>query len=199
MFSGFRSIVLALAGCACTGVALGGGACVIAPPPALPPLVQPPPRILHDSVVPPAGVPLPTWPDAPNGLLVPVVVEDPTGQYDYRVFVDYTQWPEPLSPLPPPPAVADGGAILSIAINPQESNRVIDLGACHEIKVVVAHSFLQNNVTPDSLGGDSVFWPYYPSGAPYTCTVEDAGAAASSLDGSADVLPVPPASDGGDL
>ena len=201
MLLGFRSIVLALAGCSCTGLALGGGGCVVAPPAELPPLVQLPPRILHDSVVPPQGVPLPAWPIAPNALLVPVVVDDPSRTYDYRVFVDYAQWQEPVSPTPSLMPAADGGVILSISINPQQPNRVIDLGACHEIKVVVAHSFLplQNNATPDSLVGDSVFWPYYPSSDPYTCTVQEAGAAAASIDGSPDVLPIPPASEGGEL
>jgi hypothetical protein len=193
---GLRSIVLPLVGCACAGVALAQGACVVAPPPGLAPLIQRPPRILHDSVVPPAGLPLTTWPSA---FLVPVVVDDPSGQYDYRVFVDYPQWADPLSPQPSPPPVVDGGAILSIAINPQESNRLIDLGACHQVKVVVARSFLQNNVTPDSLGGDTVFWPYYPTGDPFTCIVADAGTGSSIGDATADVLPVPPPSEGGDL
>jgi hypothetical protein len=193
----FRSICVALAGFACTALALGGGACIIAPPPDLPSLAERPPRILHDSVVPPAGLPLPEWPMAPNDLLVPLVVDSPDEQYDYRVLVDYTQYPDPLSPMPPPPPVVDGGAILSISIDPEEPNRQIDLSGCHQIKVLVAHSFLSDNVTPDSLGGDSVSWPYYPSAAPpYTCSLVEAGPI--SLDASAEALPIPPLSEGGD-
>ena len=195
---GFRSIILASAGCACAFLALGGGACVVAPPAVLPSIPQRPPRILHDSVVPPQGVPLPAWPVGANAILVPLVVDDPNGQYDYRVFVDYPEWPEFVSPPPDAPPAADGGAILAVSINPQQPIRgLIDLATCHEIRVVVAHGFLPNNITPDSLGGDSVSWPYYPSGSPYTCTVQDGGAPA--LDASAEVLPIPPVSEGGEL
>jgi hypothetical protein len=200
MILGFRSIVIALVGCPCAAAAVCIDACVIAPPAELPPPKPLPPRILHDSVTPPAGVPLPAWPDAPDSpLIVPVVVEDTTRGFDVRVFVDQVQSPEPLSPEPSP---VDGGpmlSILSIYISPQQPNRVIDLGACHVIKVVVARSFLSNN-EPDALGGDSVSWPYYPTlSAPYTCTVAEAGAGVPPVDASADALPVPPLSEGGDL
>ena len=199
MRSWLRSICLAAAGFGCAGLALCGGSCVIAPPPELPPLVQRPPRILHDSVVPPEGVPLPFWPGPPSAtgpgvLLVPLVVEDPP--YDYRVFVDYPQTIDPLGPLAPPPQAVDGGTVLSISIDPDEPNHPIDLRGCHVIRVVVAHSFLSNN-TPDSLGGDSVSWPYYPSAsAPFTCAFIDAGPAL--LDGFVEALPVAPLSEGGD-
>ncbi len=200
MRSWLRSTCLAAAGFSCAGLAVGSGSCVIAPPPDLPPAVDRPPRILHDSVVPPEGVPLPFWPGPPNAplanaLIIPLVVEDPP--YDYRVFVDYPQTIDPLGLLPLPPQAVDGGAILSIFIDPDEPTHPIDLSGCHVIKVVVAHSFLSNN-TPDSLGGDSVSWPYYPStSAPFTCAVVDAGPA--PLDGATETLPVPPLSEGGDL
>jgi hypothetical protein len=156
---GVRTVLLMLAGCAGAGaaIAVGAGGCVMVPPPELQTQPARPPRILHESVSPPERTPLTVWPDALSPLLVPVVVDDPSGQYDYLAWVDPTSRPEPVR-RQRQPLVSDGGVTLHISIEPLEANPEIDIRACHDILVKVARSF--QNFVPDPVGGDSAEWRY---------------------------------------
>jgi hypothetical protein len=183
-----QSLALAIAGCACVAaaVAVTEGGCIVVPPQDLqsPPLR--PPRILHDSVMPPENTPLPIWPDL-QPLIVPVLVDDPSGNYEYLVFVDRETLMNQVRRQPHPPVI-DGMVLLSIYIHPTEQFPPIDTNSCHDIRIIVARSFTQQ-ATPESPGGDSVTWKY-------PCAID--GAASVAPDGSMDGLAFAPSSDGGD-
>jgi hypothetical protein len=138
--------------------------------------------------MPPEGTLLPEWPEA-RPLVVPVLVDAPSERCDYLILVDR---PSRTEPVRHPPLVVDGGVlVLNIAIDPLVQNPPIDTTSCHEILVVVAPSF-QNN-QPDPLGsGDSVGWTY-------PCPFDAAAFRSASSDAAADGLAFAPQPDGGDL
>jgi hypothetical protein len=181
---GLRQSALAAAACVCAIACAAAQGCIVVPPPDLPPAQVRPPRILHDSVIPLADIPLPIWPLG-DTFFVPIEMDDPDPNVrpDYEVFVDSIQLLN--MPLAPPPV--DGRVQLSFQIVPQTQN--IDLGACPTIQARVwdRHDPLNRM--------DSVTWVYGGSGAPYGCPVHDAGAFQDGGfpdDASADILAIPP-------
>jgi hypothetical protein len=168
-----RAVLATAAGIAMTAT---GVACLTVAPPALPEQGPVRPTILHDAVVPTAGVPLAEWP-VDNQFFVPVEVDAPDESFFYDVFIDYDPTTNsgnviPPTPQPPSPATADGGiTVVSFMLDTPDPR------FCHTIEFLVAHSFNQKSAhTPDSLGGDIVTWFYTAGGGPNGCPAYDAGA-----------------------
>ncbi|HLK37000.1 MAG TPA: hypothetical protein VKU41_09645 [Polyangiaceae bacterium] len=171
-------LVLGAAAAVCSLSALGAvtfaAACVTTPPPDLPKVSQPPPTILHGSVVPPADLILSTW---PAEFDVPLEIYDPSASFAWEAFVDY----DPTSNTSPltgqtvgPPIAVDAGVYVQAFHLGQPS----DLGFCHRIEFDVARGFDTTSGsphTPNSLGGDSIVWFYNAGGGPNGCPVYDAG------------------------
>jgi hypothetical protein len=184
---GLRHSALAAAACVCIGAGAAAQGCVVVPPPDLAPVQVRPPRILHDSVSPPADIPFPSWPPD-NVFSVTIEMDDPDPSVGptYQVYVDHST--TQLANMPPAPRPTDGRVVLLFfPIDPTTQN--IDLGVCHTIQTRV-----QDAKDPRA-GGDSVTWVYGGSGAPYGCPVHDAGAfqdGAFPNDASADILAIPP-------
>jgi hypothetical protein len=138
--------------------------CVTVPPPDVAATPLHPPIIEHDAVLPPEGETLSTW---PKTLWIPIELFDSDESFEYAVFVDYTTAttaPDigPVLVRPPPPEIDGGIYLLEV-----ETPGVPLDGLCHKLEVVVAHSFSTVSVhSPDSVGGDSVWWWYGPDGCP---------------------------------
>jgi hypothetical protein len=186
---GLRQSALAAAACVCVGAGAAAQGCIVVPPPDLAPAPVRPPRILHDSVIPLADIPLPIWPPG-DTFIVPIEMNDPdpTAPPVYEVFVDPNPATTPTALLmPPPPRAVDGWVQLPLHIDPLAQN--IDLGACHTIQVRVW------DPRDPFQRMDSVTWVFGGSGAPYGCPVHDAGAFQDGSfpnDASADILAIPP-------
>jgi hypothetical protein len=186
---GLRQFALAAVACVSVGAGAAAQGCIVVPPPDLAPAPIRPPRILHDSVIPPADVPFPDW-ETNKIFSVPIEMNDPDPSVGaiYEVYIDDSTTPLQNMPLPPRPS--DGRVLLSFPIDPTAQN--IDLGACHTIQARV------KDAQEPGVGADSVTWIYGGSGAPYGCPVHDAGAFQNGKfpdDASPDVLAIPP--DGG--
>ena len=155
---------VAAAGCVATVVA-AFYACVTVPPPDVATTSAHPPVIDHSAVVPPEATTLTAWPAT---VAIPIELFDPDEPFEYEVFVDYeptvTSGPDlgPIAVQAPPDAL-DGGVLLLEVVTP---GNPLD-GLCHKLEVDVAHSFSSVH-TPDSVGGDSVWWWYGPHGCPST-------------------------------
>jgi hypothetical protein len=191
----------ALSACALSFL-LPGVACIVAPPPDLPPQPVIRPTILHDS-----AYPLPdqilTAADIPDGgtltFLVPVELVDPTRTFSWELFVDYDPYaattPLLFGQVQPTPGSVDGGTIVvPFALNFGEAP--LDMAYCHRIQFLVAYTFSASH-TPDSLGGDSVTWLYNGAGGVNGCPPFDAGLGDSGVpltDAGPDQLPVVPES-----
>jgi hypothetical protein len=178
-----RYLALAFVSAACVAVAtLVAAACITAPPPQLPQEVEHRPTIVHESVVPPAGVILDSL---PIEFVVPVLLEDPNESFEWDVFIDYTACAssmcEPTQPRTPPgvvqvtptPGTLDGGVVTIDFSSPPD----LDPTQCHQFDFLVAHAFEQGFPhTPAPPGGDIVTWIYDPGGAvPCSFLVYDAG------------------------
>lgn len=187
------STALAAAVTASFAVLSGMPACITAPPPELPVVPLEPPRILHNSVVPPADQDLTELP--PGGsFVVPVVLSQPQ-PFSWQVFVDF--YPGDTmngSNLPGGYFTAgDGGIVLvSFTLLPTD---LVDPTACHWIQfsVGVAAVVQGTQLRPVwAAGSDSVVWRYVPNG-PSGCTEYDAGDGAPAPDGPTDSsLLIPP-------
>jgi hypothetical protein len=201
MSIGLRSIALAAAGCGCIGAMVMAAACIVAPPPELPPARAHRPTILHTSVSPPADLPLTVW---PSEFSVPVELDDPNQAFYWDVFVDYdgtSPFPitgETQQPVTASPAALDGG-VMSVTFSLDPISFGIDETRCHRIEMFVAHGFAIANPrqqafrTFDYVGGDSVVWFFTP---PDGCFGNDAGDAAFvPNDAPSESLPVPPGGD----
>lgn len=191
--------------CGLVGAAMAvESACITAPPPQLPVEPEERPTILHDSVSPPADVPLVEWP-AGDEFIVPIQLDDQNEQFCWDVFIDYNPYgtaggtglvPSGVTCETAPPSALDGGVFpLSFTLGEP------DPGTCHRIQFNVAHAFESDSHTPDSIGGDSITWTFVPGGGP-DCPAYDAGViedgGTSAADAPLDGLPVtPPDSSGG--
>jgi hypothetical protein len=200
-----RRIVAGTCACA-TAAALTTVACIVAPPPDLPPQVAHRPTILHDSVVPPADQIL-TASDIPLGgaltFLVPVELDDPNRQFSWELFIDYDPYaasaPFLYGQVQPTASTADAGTVVvAIPLSFQDSR--LSSPYCHRIEFLVAYSFSAFH-TPDSLGGDVATWLYNGAGGDDGCPASyDASALGeggwSMPDAPSDQLPVVPESGG---
>jgi hypothetical protein len=186
--------------------ALAGVACIVAPPPDLPPEPLRRPIILRDSVVPPADQIL-TAAQLPDGgemtFLIPVQVDDPTKPFLWELFVDYVYDPNtPMLPVSvgqfqPTVSTLDAGTVIVAISVPFQDGR-LSAPYCHRIEFMVAYKFDEYH-TPNSIGGDSVTWLYNGAGGPDGCPLSyDAGPLGeggwSVADAPADHLPVVPES-----
>jgi len=142
-------------------------ACITIPPPDLATPPPHPPVIDHAGVIPLQDTTLSTWPTPQTPLLIPIELFDPDESFEYAVFIDYdpsTTTQADVGPVlvRPPPTVMDGGTyLLEIGTLPSAP---LD-GLCHRLEVDVARSFASVH-TPDSVGGDSVWWWYGANGCP---------------------------------
>jgi hypothetical protein len=201
-----RSLVFGLAAAACACIAVGtlvSTACITAPPPELPAEIEHRPTIVHESLVPSAGIlaQLPT-----GGFVVPILLEDPNESFQWDVFVDYNPCAQSGCPAPSPeppgvhsvsptPGTLDGGVVNVSFTLPAD----VDPAQCHTIAFYVAHGFSPTSpVTFDAIGGDTATWIYWPEGVQCTLIVYDAGAlqdgAFPPADAAPDALPVVPES-----
>jgi hypothetical protein len=195
-----RSIAVVVMGCGCIGAAAITGACIIAPPPDLPPVTSHRPTILHGSVDPSADLLLRVWPSV---FIVPVEFVDTHSSFAWSAFVDWdgaSQQPTLIGaypPAPPEPSALDGGVMmLSVTLDPPS-----DLSRCHTIEVRVAHDFLRETNgtiafhTFDDIGGDNVVWQYVGPAGSNGCLEYsfDSG----SQDASSEILPIPVTEAGG--
>jgi hypothetical protein len=179
-----RRIGAALSACA-LAVLLPLAACIVAPPPDLPPQPVSRPTILHDSVFPPADQIL-TGAEIPDGgtltFLVPVDLVDPTRAFSWELFVDYDPYsataPLLFGQVQPTPGSVDGGTIV-VPFSLDFGQAPLDMAYCHRIQFLVAYTFSASH-TPDSLGGDSVTWLYNGAGGVNGCPPFDASALGDS-------------------
>ncbi len=183
--------------------ALVAGACIVAPPPDLPPQQVVRPTILHDAVVPPADGILTSADLSQSGVmnfLVPVVLEDPNQAFAWELFVDYDAYtndrPCSLGTVQPTPGAMDGGTIgVPFSLHFDDCNLAAPY--CHRIEFVVAYSFSEYHI-PDSIGGDSVVWLYNGAGGTNGCTPYDASAFGEGgfpmMDAPSEQLPIVPES-----
>jgi len=159
----FRSI-------AGVAVALGLGgvaACVLADPPAALPVAPiEAPEIEHQSVQPPIGDILTTW---PTQIFVPVAADSRESSLDWQWLIDQEVI---LSPPRGQDIEADGGVMIDFLPQPP-----LSLDECHTLEVRVAY--------PDLTGGDNVVWFYTPTGNFENCPVFDAGPLDAGTDGDA--------------
>jgi hypothetical protein len=155
---------------------LGGvfvsGACTVVPPPDLPSLTPHRPTIARDGVLPRLDVILSGLPT--GGFSVPVVVENGTDAFCYRVFLDF----DPYNPgqIRTFPCRSPDGEVTLVSFSLDESS--IDPSFCHRIEFAVAAEF-NGDVsphTPTSVGGDSVTWLYDSTGGGGCPIPYDAGA-----------------------
>jgi hypothetical protein len=201
-----RIYALGLATATCVAIAmLVATACITAPPPELPQEVTHRPTILHESVVPPAGlVPV----DVLGEFVVPVELEDPNEAFQWDVFIDYNDCADPSSCQPtaplapgvvtvtPTPGTLDGGVELVSFLVPPD----LDPSRCHTIDFLVAHRFETGLPrTWDPVGGDIATWIWDPAGSvPCSLVVFDAGSAQDGAfpptDAGAEALPAVPES-----
>jgi hypothetical protein len=148
-------------------------ACLTTPPPDLPRLPVQGPTIDNASVRPQPGL-LVDWP-VDNQFIVPVRVATPGESFVYEVVYD---WPtnqvlNPATNLTPQFAADGGVANVLLTLLPPPPD-----GVCpHQIDFVVANSFASEH-TPDSVGGDLVFWTFTGGGVPNGCPSFDAGTGA---------------------
>ena len=200
MLTEFRKDGPALAALAAVGSAslLGitalASACITTPPPDLPTVPQPPPSILHASVVPPADEILTTWPAM---FYVPVEVYDPSVPFSWEPFVDFDPTTgsggSTIPHIVPAPVLVDAGVyVVSFGLDPP------DAASCHTVELEVASGFDTEfgsaSHTPNSLGGDSITWFYNPGGGPNGCPTYDAGDVQDgAFPGSSEGLGVTPA------
>jgi hypothetical protein len=159
----------------CVAGAMIGAACFVAPPPDLPTQPTGHPVILHDSVVPPADQILTAAQIPADGMLtflVPIVVEDPTLTFTWRVFVDYDPYtattPVKANNLQPSAGGTDAGVtVVSFSLLSS------DLSApyCHRIDFVVSYkfAFLTGNAPAPGVEADSVRWLYNGAGGVSGC------------------------------
>lgn len=155
------------------------GACLVAgclvpdPPGDLPARASRPPRILRDDAKPPPSIVMGRLESAAT-LVVPVEVLDTQAKLVWRLFVDFD--PE-LSGA----AVLDGvvdadqaqSTVRTVAV---QISGLVDPGACHNFRLVVAFDFQARSPwTPASPGGDSADWFYRPGGQVAACPGYDAG------------------------
>jgi hypothetical protein len=190
--------LLALGTAAATACVLALGACIVEPPPDLPPPPVHRPTILHDAVFPDPAQILNALP--PGGFRVPIVLEDQNESYCYAVLIDFDQYNNNTNAAvqdctTATPASADGGVdTVFFSIN------TLDPAFCHTIEFIVAAAFNKESpYTPTSLGGDLVTWLYNPSGGE-SCPLYDAGGLGEGgfvLDAAMDGLPLVPESGGG--
>jgi hypothetical protein len=154
--------------------------CITVPPPDLAASPLHAPIIDHDGAVPVEGTTLGTW---PTTLSIPIELFDADATFEYEVFVDY----EPTATVAPdvgpvrewvPPTLVDGGIFL-LEVTPPSAP--LD-GLCHKLEVDVANSFVSPH-TPDSLGGDSIWWWYGPNGCPASWQQDGAFPADAPYDG----------------
>jgi hypothetical protein len=189
------SAATALAAVCTAGLAVTTGVpgCITAPPPDLPQVPDEMPRILHNSVFPPADQDLTALP-ADGSFIVPVVLSKP-GNFVWQVYVDfYPDVTDTLGPIPMSSGALDGGIVqVPFTLQPADLG---DPNACHWISFSVADSFqLRSHYTPGTtLGSDSVVWRYVPNG-PASCLQYDAGDGAFPPDARADA-PLPQTPDG---
>jgi hypothetical protein len=200
-----RRIVAAVGACVLAG-ALATVACIVAPPPDLPPQPLHRPTILHDSVVPPTDQILTAAQIADGGsltFLIPVELDDPDRQFSWELFVDYDPYTTPgpflYGAVQPTPSAVDAGTVV-VAIPVSFEDRRLSSPYCHRIEFIVAYSFSAFH-TPDSLGGDTATWLYNGAGGSDGCpTSYDASALGDGgwpmPDAPADQLPVVPESGG---
>jgi hypothetical protein len=168
-------IAAAVLGACCAAGALIGGACFVAPPPDLPNEPSGRPTILRDSVVPPADQILTSAQIPQDGMLtlvVPVVVEDPTLPFQYRVFVDYDPFTmttlAAMGGVQPTPGMLDAGVVL---VQPQPlsfASPPLSTPYCHRIDFFVAYSFYSGNTPFPGVMADSVSW-FYNAGGTSSC------------------------------
>jgi hypothetical protein len=156
--------------------------CVTLPPPDLGASTPHPPIIEHGGVLPLDDEPLTAW---PSWLYIPVELLDPDESFEYAVFIDYQYDPSVASApdlgpvlVRPPPTLLNGGTYL---LDFEPPPAPLD-GLCHQLEVVVAHSFASVH-TPDSIGGDSVSWSYGPNGCPTVWEQDGAFPADAPFDG----------------
>jgi hypothetical protein len=186
------------------GSALATAACIVAPPPDLPPAVAHRPTILHDSVVPPADQIL-TSAEVPDGgaltFLVPVELDDPSRQFSWELFIDYDPYtasaPFLYGQVQPTASTVDAGTVV-VAIPLSFQDGRLSTPYCHRVEFLVAYTFSAFH-TPDSLGGDIVTWLYNGAGGLDGCPLSyDASALGDSgwspADAPADQLPIVPES-----
>jgi hypothetical protein len=201
-----RRIFAAASACVVAG-ALATAACIVAPPPDLPPQYVHRPTILHDSVVPPANEIL-TASQLPDSgeltFLIPIQLDDPSAPFLWRMFIDYNYDPSSVPQEPdtggqfqPTISTLDGGTVvLSVTVAFQDGKLATPY--CHRIEFVVAYGFSAPH-TPDSLGGDTVTWLYNGAGGSDGCPLSYDGSALgdggwSMADAPVDQLPVVPES-----
>jgi hypothetical protein len=178
-------------------------ACIVAPPPDLPPQSVSRPTISHDSAFPPADQIL-TAAEIPDAgtltFLVPVDLVDPSKTFSWEVFIDYDPYasaaPFLFGQVQPTPASVDGG-IIDVPFSLDFGQAPLDTTYCHRIEFLVAYNFSAFH-TPDSLGGDSLTWLYNGAGGVNGCPPFDAGALGDAgipmADAVPDQLPVVPES-----
>jgi hypothetical protein len=173
------------------GVIAAGAAvaCFTAPPPDLPPQSTQRPSIASSAVYPQAYL---TELPADGMFIVPVQVA--AGEFfQWDVFVDYPANRAPFiapTTISADKAVVDGG--LTWVSFPVDQN-AFQPGTCpHRIEFFVAHQFNPGAPrTPESFGGDSFTWFYFPDG----CSSYDAGDGGfPPADAASDSLPVTPES-----
>jgi hypothetical protein len=163
---------------ACGLAALVAAACIVAPPPDLPPQPVSRPTILHDAVTPPADAILTPADVPPNGLMtfvVPVELNDPNSAFSWEVFVDYDAYPNAYTndglcsyaTEEPTPGTVDGGTVV-VPFSLHVDDCKLAAPYCHRIEFVVAYSFSAHHV-PDSIGGDNVLWWYNGAGGTAAC------------------------------
>jgi hypothetical protein len=184
----------------CATVA-GVAACITTPPPDLPDprLVQP--SVLSDTV-PPTGQLL-QWPTDGSFTVFVDEKDNPAQPFQWAVFVDYDDNYASNSN----PSFTLLGSGPSAPDNDGGTNRVeftlptapsTPFPCPHRIDFVVVNQFAMNSDrVPNSVGGDTVSWFYYPDGVAACAAAYDAGNGAFP-EASFDRLPIPPPEAGGE-
>jgi len=175
---------LLAAACAIAAAIGATSACLTDPPPDLP-LVQQPPAIDHNAILPPEG----TITALPTGdFTLSISVADPTQPCQWSVY-DSDSNLQPYECKACPTVVASGEVQVNFSISGATFNPTL----CHHIVFVVGSTFADPQCR--SGGSDVVNWYYEPANA--SCVSYDASALGDGAfaDAGSDALPVT----GGDL
>ncbi len=182
-----RLLVLGLSAAACATVAAIGAtsACLTDPPPDLP-LVEQPPAIDHNAIIPADGT-ITGLP--PDGFTLVISVPDPTQACQWSVYdSDSNQ-----QYIPCTACGAESSKDGKVPVNFTVSGAVFDPTICHHIVFVVGGTFADPQCRYG--GSDVAHWDYQPPNA--SCVSYDASALGDGAfpEAGSDALPVR----GGDL